>query len=110
MKKIIEAGSCEHKYEAPSWYDGEKYCVKCLEPWYFTKIFELQAKVSQLELKEKDAICIAEDISQRISEFDPDDALDFGYAAVDYMEQWVTEFQELFPDHDFGDFTRRREE
>ena len=51
-----------------------------------------------------DVIAIAEDISQRISEFDVDNAIDFAYAASDYMERWVSEFQELFPDHDFGDF------
>jgi len=109
MKKSIESGSCEHEYEAPSWYDNEKYCLKCLEPWYFIKIGELQDKIKQLEsnerskLLEKRVICIAEDIRQRVLEFDEDNVLDFAYAAVEYMDCWVTEFQELFPDHDLGD-------
>ena len=35
---------CKHEYKDADEYDGERWCLRCYEPWFISRILELEAE------------------------------------------------------------------
>lgn len=45
---------CKHEYKDADEYDDERWCIHCYEPWFISRISELQAENKRLRTTVED--------------------------------------------------------